>query len=352
VNRFAFILLFVSCSDAVDKAAKKRIFSAEDPPQAVASASQKLPPEEAANTVSIARRILGMGAAEATERIGPHHYTATVTWEWTQSGKNVRLKETRDLKSGRGGVSGDFIANLFNSNEQGLEVIRAKGAVFARSTWGKDGAGKFRQRLRDRGMAERMREEAFGALKDYDSLFNSRLQLAAQGTATVEGRTVWKYAVSLGDEVSTPASNLPAVMTPKSGVDETTRRRLEFFALKKPRTLEGEILVDADTSVVVKARLDGRIVADGEGGGAELHLVLDSQMSEIGQSPVIEKPAEFLPDEDKPDGVASALLRFGIDRKKADAGVPADSEPPDDDDDSDGPGKNPAAKPAVPKPQP
>jgi hypothetical protein len=66
------------CSDPADKAAKKRIFSAEDPPQAVAAASQKLPPQDAADNAVIARRILGMGAAEATERLGAHRYTATI----------------------------------------------------------------------------------------------------------------------------------------------------------------------------------------------------------------------------------------------------------------------------------
>ena len=35
-----FLVLGVACTDPVDKAAKKRIFSPEDPPQAVAAASQ------------------------------------------------------------------------------------------------------------------------------------------------------------------------------------------------------------------------------------------------------------------------------------------------------------------------
>src|SRR5439155_22891253 len=93
------VLLPRPCTDSVDKAAKKRIFSPEDPPKAVASASEKLPPENVAEDPRIARRILGMGAAEATERIGPHRYSATVTFEWTAvgSGKSLRLAETRTL---------------------------------------------------------------------------------------------------------------------------------------------------------------------------------------------------------------------------------------------------------------
>jgi hypothetical protein len=330
VNRFVALVLIFSCSDPVDKAAKKRIFSAEDPPQAIAAASQHLAPEEAASNAAVTRRILEMGAAEATERIGAHHYSASLSWEWTQGGKTVRLKETRDLRSGRGGLSGDFVANLANSNDQGLEVIRVGGAVFARSNWGKDGAGKFRQRLRDRGMAESIREEAFGALKDCDMLFNGRLQLKSSGSATVEGRTTWKYLVSLSDELPAMPSKLPTLQIPKNGADSTTKRRLEFFAARKPRTLQGEVMLDAETSVVVKAKLDGRMVVDGAGGAAELHLVLDSALTEVGRTPAIAAPREFLKDEDKPDGVAAALLRFGIDRKKGDGGVFLQPEPEDE----------------------
>lgn len=329
------------CKDPVDQAAKKRIFSAEDPPQAVAAASQKLPPEEAAEDFAISRRILEMGAAETTERIGPHTYSATVTWEWSQSGKNVRLKEARELLSGPGGVSGDFIARMSNTNDQGVEVLRVGGKVFARSTYGRDGAGRFRQRLRDRGMAERMREEASGALRDFDLLFNGRLKLAAQGTSTLEGRTAWKYVVSLGPPPKETGATLPPVQKPKSGkVDATTALRQHFYDAREPRALQGEVYVDADTSVVIKARLDGRIGVKGDAtdGGepmadAELHLVLDSSLTGIGRAPVIEAPKDFLPDEDKPDGIAAALTRFGIERKSADAGVGAtggNTEPEDD----------------------
>lgn len=328
------LCVIAGCKDPVDQAAKKRIFSAEDPPQAVAAASQKLPPEEAAENFGISRRILEMGAAETTERIGPHTYTAQISWEWSQNGRNVRLKEARELLSGPGGVSGDFIARMSNTNDQGIEVLRVGGKVFARSTYGRDGAGKFRQRLRDRGMAERVREEALGALRDFDQLFNGRLKLAAQGTSTLEGRTAWKYVVSLGEPGKGLDEKLPPIQKPRSGnVDATTALRQKFYESREPRSLTGEVYVDADTSVVIKSRLDGRIGVKGDEGDAELHLVIESNLTGIGRAPAIEAPKEFLPDEDKPDGIAAALTRFGIERKTADGGVPAtggNSEPVDD----------------------
>jgi hypothetical protein len=289
----------------------------------VASASQRLPPEDAADSPAISRRILGMGAAEATERIGPHHYTATIGWEWNGNQHTVRLKETRDLQAGKGGVSGDFDAQLTNSDDQGLEVIRVGGEVFARTTYGRQGAGRFRERRRDRGMAERTREEAYGAVKDFDNLFRGRLKLTAQGTSTVEGRTAWKYSVSLADPLPDTGMKLPPRAVPKTGLDETTARRLAFYDSHAPRSLQGEVLVDSQTSVVLKAKLDGRIAMATDGGDAELRLTLETAMTDIGRAPQLAAPKDFLPDEDKPVGIAAAMERFGVERRLPDGGLPS-----------------------------
>lgn len=330
-------VLLVACTDPADKAAKQRIFSPEDPPQAVAAAGQKLPPQDADDRPEIARRILGMGAAEATERLGAHHYTATVDWEWTQTGKNLRLKEMRDLVAGAGGMSGDFHAQLSNTDNAGLEVLRVAGQVYARTTWGREGEGRFRQRLRDRGMAERIREETWGALRDLDELFRGRLKLTAQSsngnTTSFAGRTAWKYAVSLAEAGSESPSRLPPIASAKGGADETTRRRQHFYDARMPSTLQGEVLVDAQTSVVLKTHIIGRVSVKGGGDprapDADLRVTLDSFLSDIGKPVAFAPPKDFLPDEDKPDGVAAALARVGMERK-ADGGVTTGPELPDD----------------------
>lgn len=339
MKRFALLisLAVAACTEPVDKAAKQRIFSPEDPPQALAAAKQKLPPEEVAENVAVSRRVLGMGAAEATERIGAHKFTATVTYEWSAVGRpNLKLVENRTLLAGPGGLSGDFSGVEENSRDQGLEVMRVHGQVFAKSRY-----GKFRQRLRDRGIAEHMREELYGAISDFDYFFKGRIKLAAQGTVSHEGRTAWKYQVSLGPVVPDAGGKaLPPPLTPKNGVDETTQRRLRFQELRNPRTLQGEVWVDAQTSVVVKTHLDGRIGVNADGGEAELRLVLDSSMTDIGKDPQLKLPADFLPDQDKPEGIAAALERFGIVRDGADGGH-ARAPDADDDDDDEAPLKKP-----------
>lgn len=331
--------LLAACADGRDKAAKARIFSAEDPPQAVSAALERLPPQEVAERPELARRILGMGAAEATERLGPHRYAASFDWEWTRAGRSVRLKETRELLAARGGVAGDFRAVMSNSNNAGLEVRRVSGQVYARSTWGSQGEGKFRQRQRDRGIAERIREEAAGALRDVDELFLGRVKLTAvsssEHTASVAGRTAWKYSVSLGEPVAEAAgSAFPPVVTSKSGADGTTLRRRHFYEERVPTSLQGEVLVDLETSVVLKAHVVGRLSVPSSGldagaPGAELRITLDSSLTDVGRPVVIEAPRDFLRDEDKPDGVAAALARVGLGRA-SDGGVFTPAEAPDE----------------------
>ncbi|MBE2248383.1 MAG: hypothetical protein IAE78_02465 [Myxococcus sp.] len=322
---FATCLALAACPDPVDKAAKKRIFSSEDPPQAVAAAQEKLPPEDVASNPDVARRVLGMSAAEATERIGAHTYTATVNWEWSAGKKTVGLKESRELLAGPGGMSGDFLARLTNTTSSGdmgsgLEVLRLGGNVYARTTYGKDGAGQFRQRKRDRGIAERMRDEAFGAVRDFDQLFRGRLALEARGTQTVEGRLCWKYDVTLAPPRAQAPNTWPALAAPRGGADDTTLRRRAFFEGREPRALQGEVFVDAEKSVVMKATISGRMGVASDGGDAELRLSLTSALTGIGRAPELKAPDDFLPDEDKPRGIAATLLRFGIER--GDGGVP------------------------------
>ena len=185
-------------------------------------------------------------------------------------------------------------------------MLRVHNDVFARSKY-----GKFRQRLRDRGMAERVRDETYGAIRDFDGLFRGRLKLTAGPTAIYENRTAWRYTVSLGPALP-DVKNPAAPVTARNGADETTKRRQHFYEAREPRTLQGEVLVDAQTSVVLKTHLDGRLGVASDGGeSADLWLVLDSSLTNLGADPQLKIPTEFLPDEDKPSGIAAALERFG-----------------------------------------
>jgi hypothetical protein len=316
------------CSDPVDRAAKARIFSPEDPPQVVASASEELPPDQAAQEPRVARRILTMGAAEATERLGSFRYRATVRFRWSEP-SSLSLSEERKLEAGSGGVSGDFHAKVDNSRDQGLEVMRAQGRVFARSRY-----GTLRERKRDRGMSERAREEVFGALGDLVSFFDGRIQLEPRGTVMHEGHSAWRFVVSLAPKgeaadagVAPELVKLPALAHARGAADDSTERRRSFFARKEPKSLSGEVWVDAEKSVVLKAKLEGTLMIPASTAAphnATVELALDSLVYDIGRVGPQAVPEFFLPDADKPSGIAEALERFGI--RSRDAGVPPDAD--------------------------
>jgi hypothetical protein len=75
--------------------------------------------------------------------------------------------------------------------------------------------------------------------------------------------------------------------------------------------------------VVLASQLRGRVTAPGEdGGNATLKIAATTEVREIGKALQIAAPAEFVPDADKPEGIAAALDRFGIPRgDAADGGV-------------------------------
>ncbi len=83
------------------------------------------------------------------------------------------------------------------------------------------------------------------------------------------------------------------------------------------------------------------VSADKTPEAAELRMSLESTLTEIGKDPKLQPPEKFLPDADKPEGIADALDRFGILRAKtgADGGTPGETE--QDEDDSEGAGKTP-----------
>ena len=235
-----------------------------------------------------------MDAAEVVERLGPHTSITDLGFEWSGAAQPVRLEEKRRIVAGRGGVGGDFLVVQENSRDQGLEVLRKDGKVYARSRY-----GQFRQRLRDRGMAERVRSEVQGVMRDVDALFLGRVALAPKGTESLDGRSAWKYGVSLAPEAPTLASGhaLPALVEPKGGRDASTLRRLRFHEERVPVSLQGEIWIDAETSVVLKANLDGRlrVPAEGAEGNSQLALRVRTALSGVGKDAQLAVPGGLPP---------------------------------------------------------
>lgn len=316
-------LALVGCQDPVDKAAKARIFSPEDPPKFVTRAADDLGAEHLDQSPDHIKRVFTMSALEAAERLGPFQVKSKLEYHWKLGEKALALDENHTLTLGS---HGDFAARLdagdaLGESKQGMEIVRAQGRVFARSRF-----QKFRERDRDRGAADRYLGEVYDVLGTTYDLFDGRIALQPQGETEVAGRKAFKFKVLLAEKepaLEDPGPKLPALQGPKTGLDPHLARELALEQKKEPRSLDGSLTVDARTAVPLAADLTGTLVAPGQTNApATLKLVVEQGVLKVSDTLVVAPPKDALPDEGRPQGIAAALERFDLPRAatRADAG--------------------------------
>ncbi len=317
IASLAAALPLLGCPDPVDKAAKKRIFSPEEPPKAVLAAAEPIDLNMLASDPALTRRVLGMSAHEAVERIGPHKFTATASFDWSWLGQKVSLSEKRKLEQ----LSAqEFHLYTENDRDHGLELLRTAGQTFAKSRY-----HKYRERKRDRGQTDKLREDAFQALRSADAILGHRLALSPDGEEHVRGRVARRFIFKLADAAHAGLDenrDLPAPQFPSAGPDPDTKRRLDFATLRLPKSVEGRIWIDSETGVPLKSTLTAVVTGPKEiQGESSLTLSVQTELTVVEKDKLaLAVPKDYLPDEDRPDGIAAAVDRFGVQR--SDAGTP------------------------------
>lgn len=323
----ALALALAGCMDSVDRAAKKRIFSPEEPPKAKRAAAEPIDASQLARDPALAHRITTMSASEAFERVGPYRFSASASFEWTLGADKVKLSETRSLEQAS---ETDFALKTDNDRDQGLEVVRVGSRTFAKGKY-----LKFRERKRDRGRADLLREDAFGALKSAQAILDDRLGVAPDGEEAVRGRPARRYLFVLAKEPARERSpneaSVPKIQFPAGGPDPSTKRRLDFQSQRSPRRVEGRLWVDQETGVPLKAELSAQVSTPGEDKDEALLLLKLKSEIRPASDVAVAAPKEFLPDEDRPNGIARTLDRFDVGRTDAGAAEPRakPSEPED-----------------------
>ena len=317
----AAALLLLACPASVDTAAKKRIFSPEEPPKEKLAASQPIDVDKVADDADLVYHVMSMGAAEAFERIGPFRYSATASFEWTYAKSTVTLSEKRALEQA---AAAEYAVHTENSRDSGLDVVRLSDRTFARSRY-----HKFRERKRDRGQADMVREDAFGALHTAESIANNRLALTRDKREEIGGRGARRFGFMIAQKPLKPLGpdpwKLPALQYPAGGPDQPTKRRADFVNLRAPKAVEGALWVDIETGVPLKVDLTATFTAPGEEQDqATLVLKVESELKPADKL-TIAVPEDFLPDQDRPNGVAAALERFEVQRP--DGGVTGRGKP-------------------------
>lgn len=319
----AALLWLSACPDQVDRTAKQRIFSPEEPPRARLAAREPLPVDQLADDADLTYRVLTMGAAEAFERLGPFRYSASASFEWTYGKDSVSLSEKRTLEQAS---ASEYALHTENSRDGGLDLVRLSDRAFARAKY-----HKFRERKRDRGQSDLVRDDVFGALHSAEALMGNKLALQRDRTEDLGGRKARRFSFMIAKQALRATGpdpwKLPPVQYPAGGPDQPTKRRADFANLRHPRSVEGEVWVDVETGVPLRVKLAATISAPGDEKDdfATLVLKIESQLEPLADKPKIAAPDDYLPDQDRPEGVAAALARFEIER--ADGGTPTEAKP-------------------------
>lgn len=301
-------LILLACTNAEDRAAKKRIFSPEDPPKVLQASQEPLQPESLHERPAMAERILSISALEAAFRIGPHRQEVETRFRWKRGERTLSLAEKRRVDVDPGG---DFHVLVENDQRQGMEWVRVDGTSYARSRY-----AKFRERRRDRGSSEHVLEEAYRSLPSFYRLVHGAMKFTPSGPETLEGREALRYEVGLGPKRERRDDALPKVAFPEGGPDEDTRLRLHALEAGVAKGISGTLWVDRSTGVPLKADLEAKIEVPDEAGQAELFFSVKLTTSKIGGPLGIEVP-EHLEDAPRPPGPVAALEAYGL-KVKAD----------------------------------
>ena len=205
-------------------------------------------------------------------------------------------------------------------SDTGKEIIFVGGMTYARARY-----APFRERPTDRGRdARRFRDDSFRVANALAALYGDALAIEPAGDTTVLGRTARRYRLALA---GTAPGTKPRVL-PTGAPDPDTAVRFAFLDGRVPESVEGELVLDAQTGAPLRVRLAGAFrVKDAPGVRATVELL--AQVTSLGEKPAaIAAPSSPLPDVRKPPGVAGALEAAGLKKKEAaEAGA---SEPVDD----------------------
>lgn len=314
----ALLLSQAACTSAEDREAKARIFSPEEPKPVVLAAAQPIDAAALGAQPALGHRVLTMGAEEALRRLGPHRLKGTASFEWRQADKRVALGEVREVTL----QSADhFHVRHENDRDRGHEVLQLGRESFLRIKY-----LPWRQRAREQASALAARDENYGLLRSAVSILKDRVALVPDGQEQIGGRVAQRYLLALSSAPTSAEQRaaLPPPVYPEGGPSPDTQLRLDFLLLGAPQSLEGRVWIDGESGVPLKSELWASLSVLTKGADALLQLKVAHEISDIGRDFGLKAPDAFLPAEDRPNAIAAALARFGIEAPEADQATSAE----------------------------
>ena len=265
---------------------------------------------------------LRMTPDDVAARLGSFDWTGTATWSVARGDRKLASSEhhaVRQLASGDFAAEGTVDPGRGPGSESGKRVTWSKGMSYARSLYPAGGA--WRERPDDHGVgARRFRDESFLLAGELATLLGPALSAAPAGTGTALGRPARRFALSLDRARFAPGPSRLSAEPPPGGPDADTKLRLALLDGREPIDASGEMLLDATTGAPLSVRLSALFGVKGDPDARVLVEVEGKVTALGGEVASIETPARLLPDERRPKGVARALERAGL-RKKKGAGT-------------------------------
>lgn len=271
---------------------------------------------------------LRMTPEEVAARLGSFDWSGSARWSVSRGDRKIEASErhaVRQLASGEFAAEGTVDPGRGPGSESGKRVVWARGMSYARSLFPASGA--WRERPDDHGRgARRYRDESFLLAGDLAALLGPALTASPAGRGSALGRPARRFALSLDRGRFTPGRSHLSAEPPPGGPDADTRLRLGLLDGREPIDASGELLLDAATGVPLSVRLSALFGVKGDA-ESRVRVEVEGKLTALGgEVAAVEPPSRVLPDERKPKGVARALERAGLRKKK---GTGAETPAPD-----------------------
>jgi hypothetical protein len=275
---------------------------------------------------------LQMTADDAAARIGSFDWAGDVSWSVVRGDRKLSASEhhaVRQLASGEFAAEGTVDPGRGPGSESGKRVLWTKGMSYARSLYPAGGA--WRERPDDHGVgARRFRDESFLVAGEVARMIGPGLTASPAGTGAVLGRPARRFALALDRGRFDAGPSRLSAEPPPGGPDPDTKLRLALLDGREPIDASGEMLLDSATGAPLSIRLFALFGVKGDP-DARVRVEVEGKVTALGgEVAAVEPPAKLLPDERRPKGVARALEKAGLRKRKgAGAETPGpEGEPP------------------------
>jgi hypothetical protein len=245
------------------------LIASADPVEPVDVDSAASDPDALMRAVRVPHRRVG-------ESLGPHVFHATSSVDVTVTGGNEpEAHEKLDVTARIEYADGQrFRALVESSGDHGREIILVDGHLYLRPRHG----AFHRRPATDEHEPAGWRDDIYAELAGHLELLAPGLSVRDGGAADVAGRPARRIELSRAE---TPRE-LPAAASPQRAWRSTV----------EVESLSGEIFLDRETGVPLRARLEGVAHARRDQRLVRMHVVVEHAIEAIGQAVAIAPPPE------------------------------------------------------------